>query len=254
MQNRLLAGLTAPDLALLAPHLEQVGLLRGAILHQPEAPIGQVYFPLGGSVSLLAVMKDDKAVEIAGVGREGAVGLSAHSGPWHARTTAIVQVPGVASAISASLLRVAMIQSEHIRDVIIRYMETLSGQSQQLAACNALHSVEQRLARWLLQMSDRIGSVELPVTQDTISNMIGVRRTTVTIVAQQFQQEGLIRYRRARIIVTNPTALRALACECYEACKQAEQLVQGFGIELMRRSRGAEARPARPAPRVIGAT
>ena len=125
-----------------------------------------------------------------------------------------------------------MAESEHIREVMIRYLEALSAQTQQIAACNALHSVEQRLARWLLQMSDRIGSSELPATHNTIGEMIGVQRTTVTVVAGNFQEKGLIQCRRARIIITDATALRALACECYDACKQADQLLQTPDIDV----------------------
>jgi CRP-like cAMP-binding protein len=160
-----------------------------------------------------------KAIEIASVGREGAIGMSAHSGAWQAHAGAIVQVPGSAKAIPAELLKDAMARSEHIRDVMMRYLDTLWAQTQQLAACNALHSVEQRLARWLLQIWDRIGSAEISATQNTMANQIGAQRTTVTLLAHRFQQDGLIRYRRARITITNPTALCALACECYESRK-----------------------------------
>lgn len=232
MENRLLACLAAPDSALLAPHLKQAPLFRGAVLHEPNTPIEWVYFPMSSAVSLLAVMKGGQAVETASVGCEGAVGLSAHSRSWQASFKSIVQVQGIAKYIPASALRVAMVESEHIRDLMIRYMETLSAQSQQIAACNALHSVEQRLARWLLQISDRIDSAQIPVTQGAISQMLGVRRTTVTLVVRQFQQDNLIRCRRARITIVNPSALHALACECYGACKQAEQLVHRPNIEV----------------------
>jgi CRP-like cAMP-binding protein len=217
MENCLLSCLTEPDLALLSPALKQVVLKQGSILHEPDSSVETVYFPLSGAVSLLAVTKGGEAIEIASVGRQGAVGLSAHSGSWRARSRAIVQVPGLAKAIPSHVLRTAISKSEHIRDLMVRYMETLSAQSQQLAACNALHSVEERLARWLLQLSDRIGAAELPVTQEMISQMLGVRRTTVTLVAQKLQHDGLLSYRRARITIVNPAALHASACECYEA-------------------------------------
>ena len=223
MQNRLLSYLAAPDLALLAPHLKRVALEQGSVLQEPETSIETVYFPMSGAVSLLAVMKGGEAVEIASVGREGAVGLSARSGPWQAHAKAIVQVPGIATTIPAPLLRLAMVQSEQIRDVMIRHMETLWAQTEQLAACNALHSVEERLARWLLQMSDRIGNAELPVTQETLSQMLGVRRTTVTLVAQKLQEDGLIRYRRGHIVILDPVGLRALACECCQAHRRVEE-------------------------------
>jgi hypothetical protein len=144
-------------------------------------------------------MRGGEAVEIASVGREGAVCLSTRPGPWHARSRAMVQVPGIAKAIPSSAIRAAIAQSVSFRDLLVSYKGRLSAQSGQLTACNALHTVEERVARWLLQLSDRIGSAELPVTQGTISQMLGVPRTTVTLVAKNFQQGGLIRYRRGRI-------------------------------------------------------
>jgi CRP-like cAMP-binding protein len=226
MENRLLASLARPDFALLVPYLKQVPLLQGAVLQEPKAPVELVCFPLSGAVSLCAVMKGGEAIEIASVGREGAVGLSIRPGPWHARSRAVVQVAGIAKAIPSQAIRAASAQSASIRDLIVTYEDSLSAQSRQLAACNALHSVEERLARWFLQLSDRIGSDELPVTQDTISQMLGVRRTTVTLVAQKFQQDGLISYRRARIHLVNPAGLRAIACECYDGREQDALLDQ----------------------------
>jgi len=232
MENRLLACLSGPDLALLAPHLKQVPLLHGAVLHEPERTVEWVYFPMSGAVSLLVVMTAGEAVEIASVGREGAIGLSAHSGPWRARTRAIVQVAGVAKALPASVLATMIGQREDMRDVMIRYQGTLAAQSQRMAACNALHSVEERLARWLLQMSDRIEGAEIPVTQDTLAQLLGVRRTTVTLVAHNLQVKGVIRYRRGHVAIASPRELRALSCECYEACKQADELVQQGDLAL----------------------
>jgi CRP-like cAMP-binding protein len=219
MENRLLTALGASELALLAPHFKQVPLLHGAILHEPDSPSESIYFPLGGSVSLFVVMKAGEAVEVASVGREGAVGLSAH-----AHTKAIVQVPGFANAIPSRVLRAVKSQSEHIRDLMIRYKRTLSAQCQQIAACNALHTVEQRLARALLHMSDRIDTTELPVTQDILAQMLGVRRTTVTLVAQTLQRRGLIHCRRGRLSILKRDAVHEIACECYDALRQADAL------------------------------
>jgi CRP-like cAMP-binding protein len=230
--NRLLSCLDASDLALLAPHFRQVPLIHGDVLHEPAAAVDWVYFPLSGAVSLVTVMKGGEAIETGSVGREGAIGLSAHSGLWQTRSRALVQAPGTAKAISSSMLRAALAQSEQIRDLAIRYREALSAQAEQIAACNALHSVEERIARWLLQASDRLDGAELPVTQDALSQMLGVRRTTVTIVAQKLQQNDLIRYRRGHIIIVNPGELHALACECYDACKQADALFDQSALEV----------------------
>jgi CRP-like cAMP-binding protein len=222
MQNRLLACLAASDSALLSPHLKQVALNQGSVLYEPETSIETVYFPLSGAASLLAVMKGGETIEIASVGHAGAIGLSANSGPWHSHVRVVVQVPGSAQAIFAPLLKLAMAQSEHIHDVMIRYEETLWPQTERIAACNALHSVEQRLARWLLQMSDRIDNAEVPVTQKTLSQMLGVSRTTVTVVAYKLQQDRLICYSRGHVRIVNRPGLQALSCECYEADRRGE--------------------------------
>lgn len=145
IENHLLACIPAPVLALLAPHFKQIRLDQGAVLHEPE--IETAYFPLSGAVLLFAVMKGGEAVETAIVGHEGAVGLIGHIGPWQAHTRAIVQVPGIAKAIPLAVFWTAVLQSEHVRDLIARYKETLLQQTQQMVACNALHSVEERVAR-----------------------------------------------------------------------------------------------------------
>jgi CRP-like cAMP-binding protein len=125
-----------------------------------------------------------------------------------------------------------IVQREDMRDVMIRYQGTLSAQGQRMAACNALHSVEERLARWLLQMSDRIEGAEIPVTQDTLAHLLGVRRTTVTLVAHNLQVKGVIRYRRGHVAIASRAELLALSCECYDACKQADELVQQADLVL----------------------
>jgi CRP-like cAMP-binding protein len=221
IENRLLGCIPAPALALLAPHFKPIPLNQGAVLHEPETPIETAYFPLSGAVLLLAVMKGGEAIETAIVGHEGAIGLIGHMGSWQARTRAIVQVSGIANAISVAVLRNVVLQSEPIRDLIVRYKETLLQQTQQMVACNALHTVEERVARWLLEVSDRINSTELPATQDILGQVLGVRRTTVTLVAQKLQQKGLIRYRRGRILIRRPDALRTVACECYNVNRRA---------------------------------
>jgi CRP-like cAMP-binding protein len=222
-RNRLLACLGPMDLALLAHHWRRTTLDHGAVLQEQEAAVEQVYFPLSGAVSLLAVMHGGEGVETAIVGREGAVGLFADFGPWLASVRAIVQAPGIAEVVPLSQLRLAASQSEALRRTLLRYKETVSAQAQQTAACNALHSVEERMARWLLQLSDRIEHKELPVTQDTLSQMLGVSRTTVTLVAQKLQHDGLICYRRGRLIITDRAALQALACECYATCRRRNE-------------------------------
>jgi CRP-like cAMP-binding protein len=217
IENRVLACLPESEQKTLAPYFRQVPLKQGSVLHEPETPVETVYFPLSGAVSLLAVTKGGEAVQTAIVGPEGAVGLFGHIEPWLANTRAIVQVPGIAKAISTAVLWSAIVQSEPARDLIAQYIEKLLEQTQQIVACNALHSVEERVASWLRRISDRINSAEIPITQEILGQMLGVRRTTVTIVAQKLQRDGIIRYRRGHIVIADPIGLRGLACECYDA-------------------------------------
>jgi CRP-like cAMP-binding protein len=226
MGNQLLSSLSAPDVAAIAPYLNQIALAQGSVLHESGALIDTIYFPLSGVVSLLAVMKGGEATELACVGREGAVGLSAHSGLCRARSYALVQAPGLAIAISSSVLWTMISQSETMRDLMFRYESIVSAQGHQLAACNALHSVEERVARWLLQFSDRIGDSEFPATHDIIAQSVGVRRTTITLVAQKFQRNGLIHYHRGYVAICARDGLKAVACECYDAWRRAEALFE----------------------------
>jgi CRP-like cAMP-binding protein len=215
IQNRLLAALAPSDLELLLPHLVVAPMERGAILQEPEARVEQVWFPLSGMISLVAVMQSGAVIETAMVGREGAVGAFAGQGPWHAFTQAVVQMPGVGAGISASRFQDAVRKNEPIRDLVLRYKEFLLAQVQQTAACNALHSLEARLARWLLQTYDRAEDSKLALTQDFLSQMLGVRRTSVTMIAGKLQAAGLIRQHRASVEIVDHKGLEAAACECW---------------------------------------
>jgi CRP-like cAMP-binding protein len=214
-QNRLLAALQPADFSLLEPHLKQIVLEQGVLLHEQEDPVEQAYFPQSGMISLLTVMGDGQAIETATVGREGTVGAMSGLGPAHAPSRAVVQVPGTAAVIATSRLQAAVRQSDHLRNVILQYKETLLAQVQQTAGCNALHKAEARLARWLLQTRDRTDGDRIPLTQEFLSQMLGVRRTTVTMVAGVLQKAGLIRYRRGYVKIIDRSGLEQAACECY---------------------------------------
>ena len=218
--NLLLAALPAKDLALLAPHLKKVVLEQGAVLQEQGEQIDQVYFPHDGIISLLAVMRQGDAIETATIGYEGAVGSFAGLGPRRSHARAVVQVAGSASRIAASRFRKAAQDSEAICKIVIRYGEALLIQVQQTAACNALHPVEARLSRWLLQARDRLDSNTIKLTHEFLSQMLGVRRTTVTVIANVLQQAGLIRYHRGQIEIVDREGLEAKACECYEAIRR----------------------------------
>ena len=219
-RNLLLAALPAADLALLAPQLKDVVLEQGAVLQEQGEPIDQVYFPHDGIISLLAVMRQGDAIETATIGYEGAVGSFAGLGQRRSHTRAVVQVAGAATRIAAPHFRKAVQDSDAVCRIVVRYGEMLLIQVQQTAACNALHAVEARLSRWLLQARDRLDSNTIKLTHEFLSQMLGVRRTTVTVVANVLQQAGLIRYHRGQIEIVDRQGLEARACECYEAIRQ----------------------------------
>ena len=214
-RNRLLAALRPSDMATLLPHLKEVELEQGVLLQEQGEPIERIYFPNSGMISLLAVMQQGNAVETATIGREGAVGAMAGLGPRHAFTRAVVQMPGTAAQITTGKFQTVVAASPSIRDIIVRHNEVLLAQVQQSAACNALHEAEARFCRWLLQSRDRSDGDVVPITQEFLAQMLGVRRTTVTLVAQSLQDAGLLRYRRGRIELLDRDMLEERACECY---------------------------------------
>ena len=224
-RNRLLEALPPADLSLLMPYLKEVTLEQGEVLQEHGERVDQVYFPHDGIVSLLAVMRQGEAIETATVGREGAVGALSGLGPRRSHTRDVVQVAGSASRISAARFRKAAEENRAIREIIVRYCEMLLIQVQQTAACNALHDVEARLSRWLLQARDRVDADTIRLTHEFLSQMLGVRRPTVTVVARMLQDAGLIRYHRGHIEVLDRRGLEARACECYAVIKRQIETV-----------------------------
>jgi CRP-like cAMP-binding protein len=218
--NRFLATLPPHDFSLLAPHLHRIPLERGVMLHDVGEDIEHVYFPHTGMVSLVAVMQSGATVETATIGRAGVIGGSAGLGARSTIARAIVQLPGTAAWISASQFHAAAAQSPATRDLIVRYNDVLLAQVQQSVACNALHGLEARLCRWLLQTHDCIDGNVIPLTQEFLGQMLGVRRTTVTIAARLLQSAGLIRYRRGHIQILDRAALEDISCECYGMIRQ----------------------------------
>jgi CRP-like cAMP-binding protein len=229
--NRLLAALPREMIELMGPNLKQLALTQGQALYEPGEPIDQIYFPQSGMISLLVVAKEGGAVETATIGREGAVGLHSALGKRLSFTRATTQISGRFSIIRATAF--AQFAQEHasVRDLIARYTEVLWAEAQQIAACNAVHDTPARLCRWLLQASDRIGSDHVPLTQELIAEMLGVRRTTVTLLAQTLQRHDLIKYARGHIMILNRKQLERCACECY-AVMQQEKLPLKIGVKL----------------------
>src|SRR5215510_1068757 len=227
-RNRLLTGLPPADFALLAPHLAETMLERDAVLAEAAQPIKRVTFPHGGLVSLLGVLPDGNAVDTATIGREGAIGLSAGLGAQLAVSRAVVELPGAAAQISPARLMEAAAQSKAVRDMIVRYGDALLAQVQQSVVCNTVHYVQERLCRWLLQAHDRIEGDTIPLTQEFLSGLLGVQRTTITAICRMLQAEGIIDVRRGRIFIRNLPALTRKSCACYGVVKRLnDQICRG---------------------------
>jgi CRP-like cAMP-binding protein len=216
LDNKLLASLPRPDFDRLLPHLTTTPLPQGDVLYEAGDEVDQIFFPHYGMLSLLAVLRDGKAIETATVGREGVVGAMAGLGPYKSLVRVVVQAPIAVSKIAAPHFRAAVAASISIRDLCIRYNEVLLSQARVTAACNALHSIEARFCRWLLQCADRAGSDTLQLTQEFLAEMLGVRRTSVTEVASKVQSAGMITYSRGVIKIVDRPALMRMSCECYE--------------------------------------
>ena len=226
--NSLLNSLPAADFAVLRPHLKSVDLVQGDILFDIGDPIHQVYFPLSGIVSLVVSLATGETIESAMIGRESVVGGSAGLNGNVSVCKAVVQIAGSASVMDADWLRRLAGTSAASRAALFRHEQLILVQAQQSAACNATHTVEARLARWLLRSRDLQGSDDLVLTQEFLGQMLGVRRTSVSVVANTFQQAGFIRYSRGHIRILNLEGLRETTCECYQSVKsQADRLLAG---------------------------
>jgi CRP-like cAMP-binding protein len=224
--NRLLQVLPAAEFQSLCPHLEIVELAKGAVLTEAGAPLQYVYLPHSGVVSMMVSLSEGQTVEVAMVGRDSLVGASAALDAGPALTDAIVVVPGTASVLRAEDLRAATDRSSALRKQLARHEQAMLVQAQQSAACNASHSVESRLSRLLLRARDLCDSEALPLTQEFLAQMIGVRRNAVSIVAHAFQQAGLIGYSRGQIEIRDIDGLRRTSCECYAVVRrQRERLL-----------------------------
>ena len=219
LENKLLASLPRSDFNALVEHFTDVSLAQGAVIFEVGDEVDHVYFPHNGMFSLLTVMRDGKAIETATVGREGTIGAMAGLGLYTSLVRTIVQLPTTATKISSPQFRKAAAANEAIRNLCIHYNEVLLAQARITAACNALHQVEARFCRWLLQSADRAGSDTVTLTQELLAEMLGVRRTTVTAIARSLQGLGVIRYTRGRIEISDRERLKKLACECYEVLR-----------------------------------
>jgi CRP-like cAMP-binding protein len=216
LDNKLLSSLPRAQFDLLAPYLVTQSFAQGLVLIEAGEEFDYVYFPHYGMLSLLAVLKDGKAIETATVGREGVVGAMAGLGLYKSLVRVVVQLPIGVTKISATQFRKAAADSDAIRDLCVHYNEVLLSQARVTAACNAMHVIEERFCRWLLQSADRAGSSTVNLTQEFLAEMLGVRRTSVTEVASKIQNTGAIKYSRGIINVLDRPAIEKMSCECYQ--------------------------------------
>jgi CRP-like cAMP-binding protein len=217
-RNLLLAALPPDDFVRIAPTLEVISLKLKTVLHKPGEPIRDVYFPGGGFCSVLTVLEDGAMVEVATIGREGMVGASAVLDDGPVPSTAMVQAEiDTCYRMSVADLRRETDRRGALFALLAHYSQAFVGFVMQSTACNAVHSVEQRLARWLLMASDRVGSHEFPLTQEFVAMMLGATRPTVTVVAGTLQKAGLITYHRGHVSIVDREGLENASCECYRA-------------------------------------
>jgi CRP-like cAMP-binding protein len=217
--NRLLQALPLADFELLRPHLQTGELVREAVLVEAGAPLTHVYLPQSGVISMRNSLLEGQTAEVAMVGPDSVFGAAAGLADNVSLTDAVVRLPGTASILDVARFRAVADRSATFRTVLVRHQQALFAQVQQSAACNASHSVEARLARWLLHARDRTGSESLPLTQETLAQMIGVQRNAVSMVAHALQKAGILRYSRGQLEIANAEGLRGASCECYRTVK-----------------------------------
>jgi CRP-like cAMP-binding protein len=226
--NRLLATLAGSERALLEPHMTRVDFAAGETILTAGAGVERSIFPFDGlMVSMLVELNGGRSVEVASIGKEGAVGGIISCGTAPAFTHVVAQIGGPAVALPLPALELAKQASPHLRNLFCRYSDVLLSQVMQSVACNAFHPIEARAARWLLHAQDRVGGDRLILTQEGLAELLGVQRTTINAVARVFQEQGLISYRRGAIQVTDRTGLTKVACSCYSAIEDHAASVLG---------------------------
>ena len=215
--NRLLEFLSREDYASLAAHLEPVSFPRGTVLHRPGDIIREHYFPLNSLISVTVTMRDGRSVETGLVGKLEVSGMNAFMEEGATtQTDFVVQIQGDALRIPADILRTEFESRKGVRDMLLRHTQAMIAQISQNVSCNRLHSLEQRYARWLLDVRDRISSDELALTHKYIAIILGVRRASVTEVSGKYESTGILKTRRGRTWIIDVGRLQEAACECHE--------------------------------------
>ncbi len=219
-QNNLLAAMPSELLMCLKPHLELKSLSLGQVLAESGGLMRYVYFPTNSIVSLLYVLENGASAEISVIGNDGVVGISQYMGGGSSLNRAVVQSAGQAYCMLSRRLKNEFDRNPVLQDLLLRYAQSLMAQMSQRAVCNRHHTIVQQLCRWLLGELDRLPNNEVKMTQEIISNMLGVRREGVTDAAGKLHQAGIIEYSRGRMRVLDRAKLQAMSCECYAVVKQ----------------------------------
>jgi len=219
-ENRLLESLPSGARDALTRAAQKLSLDIRYHLFKANQPITHVFFPLGGVMSLVIRMSDGLVVEIATIGNEGMVGTPAFLGVERTSSEAFCQVPGDVLKVPVDVFKKSLATHAELDSLMRRYTQALISQVAQSTACNHLHSVQERMCRWLLMTHDRVDGEELQLTQDFLSQMLGVRRPSVTVIAGMLQQAKLIEYRRGRIKILDRDGLEEGACECYHVVRR----------------------------------
>lgn len=220
IESDILLRLPPKEAQAVFPQLTFLHLKTHTVLHEPGEPITFGYFMNRGLTSILSVLPDGKSVEVGLTGKEGFVGLPLVVGYKSSPTRAVVQIEGSAFRIRASALKQVLGASPELDKHLQRYVQSLSMQATHVAACNRVHEVDERLARWLLMCQDRIGSPDVPLTQEFLAHMLGTRRASVTVAAGILQKAGLIQYRRGDVKIVDRGRLEEAACDCYQAMQR----------------------------------
>ncbi len=220
-RNSILNNLPEEDYQRLLPDLEVVDLPHGHFIYRPDEPIKQVYFPNNSMVSLIATTPEGQSAEVGVIGYEGIVGIDVMMGVNSTSNESIVQLADGALRIKTDVLKKEFDKGVAFHDLSLRFIHNLMMQISQTALCNRLHTVEERLSRWLLMCRDRSQGDMLHLTQEFLAIMLGTQRATVTVAAINLQSANLIKYSRGNIVITDREGLEEFTCECYQVVKKA---------------------------------
>lgn len=227
-RNALLRDLDTSDYDALSAHFEELCLKAGEVMVEPDERPSHVYFPQSGVASLVALFKGGEAVEVGTVGREGMVGIPVFLGTGSTPNRVLMQVEGVVRRVPTDVFESLLAESPALDAIMRRYLDAYLLQVSQTAACNRMHDLAARAARWLLMTHDRVGTDSFALTHEFLAIMLGVRRAGVSEAAAELQRKGAIRYSRGRVTVVDRAVLERESCECYRAVRSRfDAMLQG---------------------------